>query len=78
MSVVGFDDIELAPYVDPPLTTVRQQTEEIGRWAVDALIEAIAAGPERGATEHADAGPDTEPVRIAVELVVRESTGPVP
>ena len=37
ISVVGIDDIELAPYCAPPLTTVRQPLEEIGRQAVRQL-----------------------------------------
>lgn len=78
VSVVGFDDIELAPYVEPPLTTVRQQTDEIGRWAVDTLIDAIAAGFEPSERHAADAHERAvEPVRIPVELVVRDSTGPL-
>ena len=77
VSVVGFDDIELAPYVDPALTTVRQSTEELGRWAVDTLVAAIAAW--NGPTAR---GPGTltvsaEPTRMPVELVVRDSTGAV-
>lgn len=79
VSVVGFDDIELAPYVDPPLTTVRQATDEIGRWAVDILLDEVLqqATPVRapGGAHSVSRG---DPVRrIAVELVVRSSSGPV-
>ena len=38
-SVVGFDDVALAAYVDPPLTTIAQRTDEMGRWAVERLVE---------------------------------------
>ncbi len=41
ISVIGFDDIPLASYFDPPLTTLRQPMEESGRQAVRLLIEAI-------------------------------------
>ncbi len=41
VSVIGFDDIPLASYFDPPLTTLRQPLEESGRRAADLLIETI-------------------------------------
>jgi DNA-binding LacI/PurR family transcriptional regulator len=41
VSVIGFDDIPLVSYFDPPLTTLRQPMEESGRQAVRLLIEAI-------------------------------------
>ncbi len=41
LSVVGFDDIDMARYVDPPLTTIRQPMAEIGRKAVELLIEIL-------------------------------------
>jgi len=62
VSVVGFDDIDLARYVDPPLTTIAQQTEHMGRWAVRALIG--GDGPSPGAE------------MLPVHLVVRGSTAP--
>jgi len=62
-SVIGFDDIAVAAYVDPPLTTIAQRTDEMGRWAVGRLTGTVN-------------GADT--VRLPVELRVRESTGPAP
>jgi LacI family transcriptional regulator len=41
VSVIGFDDIPLASYFDPPLTTLRQPMEESGRQAARLLIETI-------------------------------------
>ncbi len=41
LSVVGYDDIPLAEHLIPPLTTVRQDTYEIGRCAANVLIEEI-------------------------------------
>ena len=64
-SVVGFDDVALAAYVDPPLTTIAQRTDEMGRWAV---AELIGEGERR----------TPEPIRLPVDLQVRESSGPVP
>lgn len=41
MSVIGFNDIELAAYVMPPLTTVRAHAELLGRTAVKLLLERL-------------------------------------
>jgi len=65
VSVVGFDDMEESAHFWPPLTTVRQSFVEVGKAAVDALINEIQSG------EH-----DREPLRIGTELVVRKSTAP--
>jgi DNA-binding LacI/PurR family transcriptional regulator len=43
VSVIGFDDIPEAEYFGPPLTTVRQDFDELGRRALRALIELIDA-----------------------------------
>ncbi|MCE0539843.1 LacI family transcriptional regulator [Kineosporia rhizophila] len=65
LSVVGFDDIPLAPYAVPPLTTVRQDVFAWGRECARTLV-AIVEGTE------------PEPVRLpAVEFIVRGSTAPV-
>jgi LacI family transcriptional regulator len=44
LSVVGFDDIELAAYTHPPLTTVAQPKEAIGTGAAGLLLERLRAG----------------------------------
>lgn len=41
LSIMGFDDIDFAAYTDPPLTTVRVATYEIGALAVGSLLEMI-------------------------------------
>lgn len=43
ISVVGFDDIEIAKYLNPALTTVYYPKEEIGRYAVKVLLDRIAS-----------------------------------
>jgi len=68
LSVIGFDDIEMAAWTDPPLTTIRQPTGELGRWAVDRLLDALNGSGSNGA----------EPRELEPELVVRASTGPPP
>jgi DNA-binding LacI/PurR family transcriptional regulator len=63
ISVVGFDDIPEAAFFTPPLTTVRQNFNEIGRRALLTLLDQLESG-ERAGTR------DT----IAPELVIRAST----
>lgn len=41
LSIVGFDDIKLTQYCDPPLTTVAQPRYEIGRQAMLLLLEQL-------------------------------------
>ena len=80
VSVVGFDDVALAAYVDPPLTTLSQSTAEMGYWAVERLTERLRARAEStgpGAT--VDDQPRAAPVvMLPVRLEVRGSTGPAP
>jgi LacI family transcriptional regulator len=64
LSLVGFDnEVLVAPLVEPPLTTVQLPHYEMGRWAVEHLLQVAAGG---AAEQH----------RIACPLVVRESVGP--
>ncbi|NYD70156.1 LacI family DNA-binding transcriptional regulator [Herbiconiux flava] len=67
VSVVGFDDVDMASVVTPGLTTVRQDMLEIGRQSARLLIEGLAAGTMEGLSS----------VQLPVELVVRGTTGPV-
>ncbi len=62
VAVVGFDDIEMAQYTDPPLTTVRQPVVELGRLLARQLI-GLVAGDEI-----------THSVVLRTELVVRQSS----
>jgi DNA-binding LacI/PurR family transcriptional regulator len=47
VSVVGFDDAPLALTTHPPLTTVRQPPEEMGRAMVELLLDQLDAGPQK-------------------------------
>lgn len=42
IAVVGYDDIELARYMTPPLTTIHQPKDELGELAIDVLIHRMA------------------------------------
>ena len=64
ISVVGFDDIPEAGYFTPPLTTVRQNFNEMGRRSLLLLLEQIESGVRTPRRE-----------TVAPELVVRASTG---
>ena len=44
LSIVGFDGIDLADYVTPRLTTIRQNREAIATRSIDILIEMIRGG----------------------------------
>ena len=65
LSVVGFDDFEVATRIWPRLTTVHSPTREIGQLAAQRLLEVDAE-------EHAEAGPN----QTTPHLVERESTQP--
>jgi len=45
LSVMGFDDIRFAAFMDPPLTTVSQPGGEIGRTAMEILLKIIGDEP---------------------------------
>lgn len=66
VSVAGFDDIEIARFVTPGITTVAQPLSQIVAETVRVLFETIA-----------DPGRTPEHVRIPGEPRIRESTGPV-
>jgi len=66
LSVVGFDDTQIARMASPPLTTVRQPLREMGGVALRRALR-LAAG-ERIDSHH---------IELATELVVRGSTAPV-
>ena len=65
ISVVGFDDVPMAPYLSPPLTTMRQPRQQIGEVATRALINIIEGNSLADAPVH---------IVLKAELVVREST----
>jgi DNA-binding LacI/PurR family transcriptional regulator len=66
VSLVGFDDIPEAPYFTPPLTTVRQDFDEMGSRSVRLLLRMMAG-------KRARSGPSVRP-----ELLVRSSTAAAP
>jgi DNA-binding LacI/PurR family transcriptional regulator len=65
LSVIGLDDLPLASYFAPPLTTIRQDIIKIGSKAAQLLIENIE-----------DPSHPTQSLTIDPELIVRKSTAP--
>jgi LacI family repressor for deo operon, udp, cdd, tsx, nupC, and nupG len=65
VSVVGFDDIMFAETVEPALTTIHQPQREIGRRAMNMMVERLSGGIE----------PDRL-VLLDTELVIRGTTAP--
>lgn len=66
ISVVGFDDIELASYVIPTLTTMRLPIRQMGVTAAEIVIRLLIGSPGE------------EGVCFIPELIIRESTAPPP
>lgn len=64
ISVVGFDDLFVAQYATPPLTTVRQPMREMGRLALETLLSILNGG-----------GPQPN-LKVPGELIARQSTAP--
>jgi len=67
VAIVGFDDLEAAALAHPPLTTIRQDRQELGTVAAERAIELI---------EDPEANPPA--TVLPVELVVRASSAPSP
>ncbi len=64
ISVVGFDDIRLATYASPSITTIRQPLQVMGRTAAQVLLHRLQTGK-----------PADGEIAVKPELVARDSTG---
>ena len=66
ISVIGFDNQDqIAPWLDPPLTTMQLPHEQMGRWAVEHLLRVLSGEAE---------GP--QQMRMECPLLVRRSVAP--
>jgi DNA-binding LacI/PurR family transcriptional regulator len=63
VAVVGFDDLGFAPFLNPPLTTVRAPTEEVGRLAAEKLFKLL------------EDEPINEVMILPTEIIFRSSCG---
>jgi DNA-binding LacI/PurR family transcriptional regulator len=66
VSVVGYDDLPVADYVEPPLTTVHQPMREVGALAAGIVLDQLAGGP----------APAPGPHLLPAVLVERQSVAP--
>jgi LacI family transcriptional regulator len=66
LSIIGFDDIHLAEYTIPPLTTVRMSCKDLALRAVSLLMELLQPDSVR---------PNVPHPKIDTKLVVRQTTG---
>lgn len=64
IAVMGYDDIQLAQYMTPPLTTIHQPKDELGELAIDTLLHRLKE-PEA----------EAQVLVLTPELVVRGSVG---
>lgn len=65
VSIIGFDDLPVAAYMNPPLTTIRQDRVALGKcgyYALSCLLNGV----------------DIDAIRLRAPLMVRGSTGPAP
>lgn len=65
LSIIGFDDLPLTEYTQPPLTTIRQDRISLGKcgyYAMTCLLNSVPIGS----------------IQLQASLIVRGSTGPVP
>jgi DNA-binding LacI/PurR family transcriptional regulator len=69
LSVIGFDDIRLAQFVTPPLTTVQMSQTEIASLAFSGLLDSLE--PSRGGSER-------QVYPLKTNLVLRQSTALAP
>jgi DNA-binding LacI/PurR family transcriptional regulator len=67
VSVIGFDDIKIAAYLQPSLTTVRQPIEALGQQAVELMLEMVEAKSVPAVVPH---------ILMEPELIVRDSCAP--
>ncbi len=64
IAIVGFDDVRLAAFCDPPLTTVHEPDEEHGRQAADMLIRLLSGKAV-----------ENKHITLQTHLIVRDSCG---
>ncbi|MEB8433518.1 LacI family DNA-binding transcriptional regulator [Cocleimonas sp. KMM 6892] len=67
LSITGFDNIEILPFLKPSLTTINSPSRRMGEKAADYILQQIK-----------DKTNIIERIELEAELIVRETTGPAP
>jgi LacI family repressor for deo operon, udp, cdd, tsx, nupC, and nupG len=67
ISIMGFDNIAISAFTDPPLTTIKQPKKKMGATAMQLLIDLV---------RHKRV--EKKKILMPTEVVVRQSTGKVP
>lgn len=67
LSVVGFDDIEIAAFAQPALTTIRQDRASLGQLAAEQLLALLTSAVPSAMKQ---------PTLVPIELILRQTTAP--
>jgi len=67
LSITGFDNIEILPFLKPSITTINSPSRRMGEKAADYILQQIK-----------DKTNNVERIELEAELIVRETTGPAP
>ena len=71
LSITGFDNMEIIPYLSPALTTVNSPSKRMGKKAADYILRQIE-NKKNGKTVNIDR------IELKAELIIRDTTGPAP
>ena len=67
LSITGFDNIEILPFLKPSLTTMNSPSRRMGEKAADYILRQIM-----------DKTNNVEHIELEAELIIRDTTGPAP
>ena len=73
LSVIGFDNLREAAYLNPPLTTIDQSIEKMGAMATEMIVKLV-----KGESLPINPAEEGNLYKIPTQLVIRDSCGPVP
>jgi LacI family transcriptional regulator len=73
LSVIGFDNLREAAYLDPPLTTIDQSIEKMGTMATELIVKLV-----KGESLPINPAEEGHVYKIPTQVVIRDSCAPVP
>ncbi len=71
LSITGFDNIEILPFLKPSLTTINSPSRRMGENAADYILRQIENKKDAKTTK-------IERIELEAKLIIRDTTGPVP